>query len=135
MSLGRMGADRNLSSAAAAELFTAQPDGLVQQQPFRINNCCSGGRGSFRNCFAFQQEYYFFFLVLSGRFALGEMSAMLNEGFKKRENTLSRSALSSFPPLSLCAAFPLPLASNMAAFNLEIMVTCMCILRVYHCCS
>lgn len=36
---------------------------------------------------------------------------------------------------SLCAAFPLPLASNVAAFNLEIMVTCMCILRVYHCCS
>lgn len=84
MSLGRMGADRNLSSAAAAELFTAQPDGLVQQQPFRINNCCSGGRGSFRNCFAFQQEYFFFFLVLSGHFALGEMSGILKEGFKKK---------------------------------------------------
>lgn len=54
MSLGRMGSDRNLSSAAATELFTAQPDGLVQQQPFRINNCFSGGRGSFRNRFAFR---------------------------------------------------------------------------------
>lgn len=60
MSLGRMGSDRNLSSAAATELFTAQPDGLVQQQPFRINNCCSGGRGLFRNHFTFQQEYFFF---------------------------------------------------------------------------
>lgn len=136
MSLGRMGSDRNLSSAAATELFTAQPDGLVQQQPFRINNCFSGGRGSFRNHFAFRQEYfYFFFVVLSGRFALGEMSAVLKGGLKKRRNSLPPSPLSSLPPLSLRAAFPLPLASNIAAFNLEIMVTCMCILRVYHCCS
>lgn len=104
MSLGRMGADRNLSSAAAAELFTAQPDGLVQQQPFRINNCCSGGRGSFRNCFAFQQEYFFFFfLVLSGHFALGEMSGILKEGFKKKgKYSVTLCTFFFSPTLPLC---------------------------------
>lgn len=98
-----MGSDRNLSSAAATELFTAQPDGLVQQQPFRINNCFSGGRGSFRNHFAFRQEYfYFFFVVLSGRSALGEMSAVLKGGLKKKEKfSASLSTSFSSPTLPL----------------------------------
>lgn len=78
MSLGRMGSDRNLSSAATTELFTAQPDGLVQQQPFRINNCFSGGRASFRSRFTFRQECFIFFLpALSVLSAVGEMSALL----------------------------------------------------------
>lgn len=136
MSAGREGADRNLSSAAATALFTAQPDGLVQQQPFRINNCCSGGRGFVQEPFHISAGALFFFPVCFLAAVLRVRCQPYSKGgSKKRKNAPSRSAPPSFPPLSLCAAFPAPLASNVAAFNLEIMVTCMCILRVYHCCS
>lgn len=135
MSLGRMGSDRNLSSAAAPELFTAQPDGLVQQQPFRINNCCSGGRASCRNRFAFRQEYFIFFSWCFLAALLRVRCQKWSKGGLKKGRILHLLFHFLLFPHSLCAAFPLPLASNIAAFNLEIMVTCMCILRVYHCCS
>lgn len=56
------------------------------QEPFRI----SAG------------VFYFFFLVLSGRFAPGEMSEVLKRGFKKRKDSPSPFPLSSLPPLPLC---------------------------------
>lgn len=45
---------------------------------------------------------YFFFLVLSGRFALVEVSEVLKRGFKKKKDSLSPFPLSSLPPLPLC---------------------------------
>lgn len=45
-----------------------------------------------------------------------------------------RSAHEGKRDVSCSLHLSLLLASDSAAFNLEIMVTCMCILRVYHCC-